>query len=328
MTQSSTPTSLTTPSAGPRTVALRRLDVPAHGAEDVVVDEQGVVWTGTADGSVRRIDETPVGHDVRRVGRTGGRPLGLELLGPDRLLVADAHLGLLAMSRTTGVVERLVTQVGGRPMRFCNNAAVTPEGDVWFSDSSTVHPIERWRADFVEDTRTGRLLRRRVDGEVEVHLEGLGFANGVALAADGSHVCVAETARRTVVRLWLTGERAGTRDLLVDDLPGYPDNIATGSDGLVWVTIASPTDALVERLKTRAPLWVRRAATRLPEPLQPAPQRTVRVQAYAPDGTLVHDLGADAGSFHMVTGVREHGGDVWLGSLEESAVAVLPGAAV
>ncbi|MBV9831069.1 MAG: SMP-30/gluconolactonase/LRE family protein, partial [Marmoricola sp.] len=41
---------------------------------------------------------------------------------------------------------------------------------------------------------------------------------------------------------------------------------------------------------------------------------------------LVHDLDADASDYHMVTGVREHDGDVWLGSLEEAAVAVLPGA--
>ena len=41
------------------------------------------------------------------------------------------------------------------------------------------------------------------------------------------------------------------------DLPGYPDNIARGSDGLIWVTIASPRDPLVERLQ-RGPLWLRR----------------------------------------------------------------------
>lgn len=311
---------------GPRTVGLRRLDVPGPGAEDVVVDERGQVWTGTADGGIHRVD--PVTGETRLVARTGGRPLGLELLDADRLLVADAHLGLLAVSRTTGVVERLVTEVEGRPMRFCNNAAVGAGGEIWFSDSSTVHPIEEWKADFVEDTATGRLLCRRPDGAVEVHLTGLGFANGVALAADESFVCVAETTRRTVVRLWLSGERAGTRDLLAEDLPGYPDNIARGSDGLIWVTIASPVDTVVERLKASAPLWVRKAVTRIPELLQPKPQQTVRVQAYADDGRLVHDLRADAGTYHMVTGVREHHGDVWLGSLEESAVAVLPGAAV
>ena len=40
-------------------------------------------------------------------------------------------------------------------------------------------------------------------------------------------------------------------------------------------------------------------------------------------GRVVHDLEADAAAYHMVTGVREHDGRVWLGSLEEPAVAVL-----
>lgn len=302
------------------TSQLRRIEVPAMGAEDVVVDASGSAWTGTEDGSVWRIATDGA---VTRVGHTGGRPLGIELYGEDRLLIADAHLGLLAMSTTTGVVERLVTEVGGARMVFCNNAAVATNGDIWFSDSSTIHPIERWKADFVEHTETGRLLCRRPDGTVEVHLDGLAFANGVALAADESYVCVAETGRRTVVRLWLTGEEAGATDLLTGELPGYPDNISRGSDGLIWVAIASPLDPVVEMLRTRAPLAVRKAVTRLPAFLQPKPKRTVRVQAFDDTGGLVHDLDADAGSFHMVTGVREHEGEVWLGSLHEPALAVL-----
>jgi hypothetical protein len=45
--------------------------------------------------------------------------------------------------------------------------------------------------------------------------------------------------------------------------------------------------------------------------------------AFADDGSLVHDLSADASSYHMATGVREHEGRVWVGSVEEPAVAVL-----
>jgi hypothetical protein len=37
---------------------------------------------------------------------------------------------------------------------------------------------------------------------------------------------------------------------------------------------------------------------------------------------LVHDLDLDVPGFHMVTGVREHEGRVWMGSLHEPAVAV------
>ncbi|HEY0001464.1 MAG TPA: SMP-30/gluconolactonase/LRE family protein, partial [Actinoplanes sp.] len=231
--------------------------------------------------------------------------------------------GLLAVDPDGGTVESLVDAVDGVVMRFCNNAAVAGDGTIFFSDSSTVHPIDEWKAEMVEVTCTGRLVRRDPGGRVDVLAGGLAFANGVALAADESFVAVAETAARTVVRYWLTGSRAGTKDFLVADLPGYPDNISRGSDALIWVTIASPRDPVVERLQ-RAPMWLRRQVTRIPEALQPAPKRTVRVQAYAADGRLVHDLAVEhPAGFHMATGVREHGGRVWLGSLHEPAVAVL-----
>lgn len=307
---------------------LEVVQVPGSGAEDVLVatggPHEGAVYTGTEDGAVLRVSHD--GRRVTRVGHTGGRPLGLEELPDGRLLVCDAHRGLLALDPGSGAVETLVTAVDGVPMRFCNNAAVAADGTVFFSDSSTRHGIAEWKQDFVRVTRTGRLLRRDPDGTVTVLLDGLAFANGVALATDGSWVAVAETAARTVVRLWLAGPRAGERDLLATDLPGYPDNIARGSDGLVWLALASPRDPVVEGLQ-RAPRWVRRAATSLPEAVQPAPKRVVHVRAVDGDGRVVHDIdlvGSDERrAFHMVTGVREHEGTVWLGSLHEAAVARL-----
>ncbi|MBS2938136.1 SMP-30/gluconolactonase/LRE family protein [Nocardioides sp. J2M5] len=298
--------------------------VPSMGAEDVVVSADGTVFTGTEDGVVWAVDATT--GSVRRVADTGGRPLGLELMPDGDLLVCDARRGLLRLDPGSGEVTVLLDRVDGRPMQFCNNAAVAADGTIWFSDSSLHFGVEQWKDDFVQDTRTGRLLRRDPDGTVTVVLTGLAFANGVALAADESYVAVAETRGRTVVRLWLTGPRAGERDHLVTGLPGYPDNISRGSDGLVWVTIASPVDPLVERLGS-APMVLRRAVTRIPEALQPKPKRSIRVQAYADDGRLVHDLDlaapASGPGYHMVTGVREHDGRVWLGSLHEPSVAVV-----
>lgn len=307
---------------------LRVIAVPGQGAEDVVValdgPDEGAVFTGTEDGTIHRIRAD--GARVEAVAHTGGRPLGIELLPGGRLLVCDARRGLLTVDPGSGAVDVVLDAVDGTALRFCNNAAVAADGTFYFSDSSTVHPIDRWKAEMVEDTRTGRLLRRRPDGQVKVLLGDLAFANGVALAGDESFVAVAETAARRVRRHWLAGPRAGTTDFLVRDLPGYPDNISRGSDGLIWVTIASPRDALVERLQ-RGPLWLRRQVTRIPERLQPAPKRTVRVQAYTVDGRLARDLPTDDSEFrmrfHMATGVREHSGRIWLGSLHEPAVAVL-----
>ncbi|WP_235736145.1 SMP-30/gluconolactonase/LRE family protein [Nocardioides alcanivorans] len=296
------------------------IPVPAMGAEDVLVGHDGAVWTGTEEGSIWRVD--PEDDSVRRVARTGGRPLGLEWLPDGAMLVCDAHRGLLRVDVSTGEVVDLLRIVEGRAMVFCNNAAVSADGGIWFSDSSTMFSIERWKDDFLQGTRTGRLLHRSADGEVQVVLDGLAFANGVALAADESWVAVAETGARTVVRHWLSGARAGRREFLVEGLPGYPDNISRGSDGLVWVTIASPSDPMVERLQ-KAPMVIRRLATKIPERLQPAPKQTVRVQAYDDSGRLVHDLDLEAVGYHMVTGVREHRGRVWMGSLHEGALAVV-----
>jgi sugar lactone lactonase YvrE len=300
------------------------IPVPAHGAEDVVVAthgrDEGAVFTGTEDGSIFRISHD--GQHLERIAHTGGRPLGIEIDLDGRLLVCDAHRGVLRIDTSSGAVEHVTAQVDGTRMVFCNNAAIASDGTVWFSDSSRHFGIDQWKDDFVQNTRTGRLLRLREGGEVEVVLDGLAFANGVALSKDEDYVAVAETGARTVVRHWVTGERAGTRDHLVQDLPGYPDNIARGSDGLIWVSIASPRDPVVERLQTSPP-WLRRQVTRIPERLQPKPKRTVRVQAYDDAGSLVHDCDVETSDYHMVTGVREHEGRVWMGSLHEPAVAVL-----
>jgi sugar lactone lactonase YvrE len=302
--------------------------VPGPGAEDVVVGgpgrDEGAVFTGTEDGSIFRISHD--GQKVERIAHTEGRPLGIEIDLDGRLLVCDARRGVLRIDTASGAVEQVTDSVAGTKMVFCNNAAIATDGTVWFSDSSKHFGIDRWKDDFVQHTRTGRLMRMATDGTIEVVIEGLAFANGVALSAAEDFVAVAETGARTVVRRWLTGDRAGTRDFLVQDLPGYPDNIARGSDGLIWVTIASPRDPAVDLLH-RTPLWLRRMALRLPEAVQPAPKRTARVMAFDAAGTQVHDVVLPADDYHLVTGVREEAGRVWLGSLVEPAVAwfELPG---
>ena len=133
----------------PRTPQLRRIEVPEMGAEDVVIDADGNAWTGTEDGSIFRV--TPAARCDAWVTPAAARS-GWSCSAEGRLLVADAYQGLLAMSTTTGAVERLVTEVDGQRLLLCNNAAVASNGDIWFSDSSTVYRMDQWRADFVEHT--------------------------------------------------------------------------------------------------------------------------------------------------------------------------------
>ncbi len=298
---------------------LSVVPVPGPGAEDVLVGADGRVWTGTEDGGIHVHD--PADGSVVTVVATGGRPLGLEWMPDGRLLVCDAHRGLLAFTEATGDLEVLATEVEGVPMLCTNNAAVAADGTIWFSDSSMVWAVEQWKNDLVEHTCTGRLLRRGRDGDVRVVLSGLSFANGVALTPDEDAVLVAETGTCAIRRVHLVDGEARETTMWLEDLPGHPDNIALGSDGLIWVTIASPRDRVLGLIQ-RAPRAVRGLVRRAPEAVKPTPKATARVMAYDLGGNLVHDLDFDATDWHVATGVREHDGRVWLGSLVQPAIAV------
>jgi sugar lactone lactonase YvrE len=296
------------------------LPVAGTGPEDVAVDQDGNVFTGVHDGRILRLG--PDGGRVETVAETGGRPLGVELAGDGRLIVCDADRGLLRVDPDSGLVETLVAEFAGEPLRLCDNAAVGADGSVYFSDASRRFPLRYWRADLMEHSGTGRLLRRDPGGRVEVLLDGLQFANGVALAADESFVAVAETGAYRISRLWLTGPKAGQRDVLVDNLPGFPDNISTGARGWIWIALASPRNRLLDWAHTKPPR-LRAAMWALPEPLQPQPRRTVWVLAVDEAGQVVCDLQTRGDRFHMVTGVREYGRRLYLGSLVADAVAVV-----
>ncbi len=132
---------------------------------------------------------------------------------------------------------------------------------------------------------------------------------------------VAETGAYRLRRLWLSGDRTGRDDVLVDNLPGFPDNISTGAGGPIWVALASPRDPRLDLLHPRPPV-LRRIAWALPQRLLPE-QRTVWILAVDGSGEVVHDLQDRQPGYHMVTGVREHDGRLYLGSLAERSIAVL-----
>ena len=132
---------------------------------------------------------------------------------------------------------------------------------------------------------------------------------------------VAETGAYRLRRVWLTGDRAGHDEVLLDNLPGIPDNISSGAGGLIWVALPSPRDPRLDLLHPRHPA-LRRLAWALPQRLLPE-QRTVWTIAVDGTGTVVHDLQDQVPGYHMVTGVREHAGRLYLGSLAEHAIAVV-----
>jgi sugar lactone lactonase YvrE len=293
------------------------LPLPGIGPEDVLCAPDGDVLTGLADGRVLRVSAS---GEVRELAQTGGRPLGLEWLPDGRVLICDAARGLLALdleAAQRSSLEVLVDSVEGERFAFCNNAAVARDGTIYFTDSSRRFGVQTWRGALLEHAGDGRLLRRSPDGALDIICDGLEFANGVALSSDERSVLVAETGAYGIERVDVTG--SGARQRFVD-LPGFPDNISTGSDGLVWVAMASVRNPLLDRLHRGDPR-LRNLVWAVPQRLQPGPDQMAWVMAFDESGTVVHDAQGPVRGFFMCTGVREQSGRVWMGSLEARAVA-------
>ncbi|MEL7223169.1 MAG: SMP-30/gluconolactonase/LRE family protein, partial [Bacteroidota bacterium] len=247
-------------------VDVRHLNCTA--CEDVAIDSIGAVYGAAVDGRILKFqanEDTPTA-----LVNTGGRPLGLDFDTTGNLYIADANKGLLRYT-TNGKLEVLSTQHNDRPYLFTDDLEVSPDGRVYFTDASDHWSIHEYKFDLLEHRPAGRLLvydpRTK---QVDLLMDSLYFANGVAVAADTSFVLVNETSSYRTLKYWLKGDKEGQWEVFIDNLPAFPDGISRGSNGIFWLAMISPRNPIIDQLSDQP--FLRKAIARLPDWAQPAPE--------------------------------------------------------
>jgi sugar lactone lactonase YvrE len=289
------------------------------GPEDIAFDDQGRLYTGLEDGRIVRFSSD--GSEVEEYADTGGRPLGLQFdpLDPTRLIVADARKHLIAVNRDRSITV-LATEAGGTPFRFVDDLDIARDGTIYFSDASSKFGADDEVLDLLEHGGHGRLLAyHRATGETEVLLDGLQFANGVALGPDDAFVLVAESGSYRVTRYWLKGPEAGRHDTFADNLPGFPDNINRGPDGIYWLALPSLRVPVLEVLADK-PFW-RKVVSRLPAFLLPGPVLHGVVLGLDDRGDVVRNLQDPSGRISLITSAMARGEWLYLGSFRAPRIA-------
>lgn len=292
------------------------------GPEALLLDTQGFLISGLHDGRVIRT--SPDSHTLEVLANTGGRPLGMALHPDGRLIIADGVKGLLALDANRQVIT-LSTGANGVPFGFTDDVAVDASGRyAYFSDASSRWGYGQDGTAVIEHGGDGRLLRYDFStGTTEVLLDQLQFANGVALGPDENYVLVNETGAYRISRYWLKGERTGTHDLFIDNLPGLPDNLSFNGRDRFWVALYSPRNPLLDGF-AGYPLLRKvmvRALMVIPRPIE----RKAFVIGLDTDGNVIANLqDGSAGNYSPVTTAREYGDWLYLGSLKSTSMARLP----
>jgi sugar lactone lactonase YvrE len=331
-----TPPGFTGPYApNTRLAGLRSIDIGSEvGPEHIAIGPDGKLYAAMESGNLLRMD--PDGGRREVFASTGGRVLGFDFDASGRLIAADPMKGLLAVTPDARV-SVLVDRVGaGDPVRYANSIVVAPDGTIYFTDASTRFAPAEWGGtypasvlDIMEQSASGRVLAHDpATGSTRVVARGLSFANGIALSADGRALFVTETGR---YRIWKID--SGARDLdvqsgspkarvLIDNLPGYPDNLMRGRDGRLWVGLFRPRNPAADGLAQRP--FLRKVLLRLPRSLLPLGTPYGHVFAFDEEGRVTEDLQDPKGAYPETTGATETADRLYIHSLHAHTIGWLP----
>lgn len=281
------------------------------GPEDVAIDSQGRLYGGLKNGDIIRIDSN---DNVSIFANTGGRPLGLHFDANENLIVADAMKGLLKIDQA-GSITVLATEADNLPFGLTDDLDITQDGTIIFSDASSKWGVRQYKNDTLESKPYGRLIAYDPSTkQTDVLLEGLYFANGVALSQDDSFVLVNETWRYRITRLWLKGAQKGQHEIFADNLPGFPDGISSNKDGTFWLAIAAPRNPLLDMSHPYP--WLKKQMSKLPKFLQPKAKPYGFVVALNEEGQVIKTLHDTTGSVvSEITSVEQFGKRLLLGTL-------------
>lgn len=320
-----------------------------RGPESFAADEEGNVYTGTVDGKLWRIGPndsltfiTQMGQNLAECGSSTdfeplcGRPHAVRLDRHGQLIVADSYLGLHSVDPKTGRKTLLVANsqgAGGVPFAFLNGLEISSQtGLVYFTDSSSRWGRRHVKLEVIELNDLGRLLTFDPQtGSVKVLLDSLYMPNGIVLSPDEDFLLLAETSIARILRFWLKGPQAGTTEVVLDNMVGYPDNIRRSDHGTYLVGMSTtrfrrllpPFLDLIAPYPSVKRFLAKVIPLRWYDLLLP---RYALVLELGPDGQTVGSLHDPEGLLTWaVSDVFQHGDRTYLGSTDLPFLPVLEG---
>jgi sugar lactone lactonase YvrE len=299
---------------------------PLHGPEDLALASDGSMYVSSQEGYILKSQSAT--HDIEAWADTGGKPMGVELSSDGVLYIADALKGIIVVNDdlTTRVI---VDTVDDEPLSFVSNLALAPDGKIYFTEATTrFHPKEHGGVgeagffDILEHSASGRLLVYDLQTKMtKVLLTNLNFPHGVSVAEDGRFVLVCETGAYRIRKLWLTSDKFGKSDVIVDNLPGFPDNISRGREGRFWIGLVARRSTLLDAFSNWP--FLRSRVARFPKILRPTLSDEGHVIAINQEGEVLVSLQDHTQTTRAISGAVETDSGLLLTSTTMSDLGIL-----
>lgn len=312
--------------------ALRNVNLiglgDVEGPEDVILDKDDNLYSGNRHGDIVRFF-APDYKRFETFAHIGGHTLGMAFAESGDLYVCVGGMGLYAVN-PDGDVRKLTDEtnrslfsiIDDSRLRLADDLDIAPDGKVYFSEATVRYEMHSWPQDALESRGNGRIIcyDPKTD-KTRTVIKNLVFPNGICTQHDGKAVLFAESWGCRISRYWIEGPKAGTHEVVIPSLPGYPDNINRSSDGNYWCAILGMrTPALDVALKV--PGFRKKMARRIPHDEWLYPNiNTGCVLKFSDAGEILDVMWDDGGENHpMITSMREHKGHLYLGGISNNRI--------
>ncbi|HRP77510.1 MAG TPA: SMP-30/gluconolactonase/LRE family protein [Aquamicrobium sp.] len=317
---------------GVEAIGLGELDGP----EDVIFDQNDNLYCGSRHGDVIRF----FAPDHKRwevFAHIGGHPLGFAFDREGNLHTCVGGMGLFRISPAGEVTKlsdetnrSLLSIVDDSRLRLADDLDIAPDGKVYFSEATVRYEMYDWMVDALEGRGNGRIIcYDPKTNSSRTMLPDLQLPNGICVEKGGQSLLFAETWGCRITRWYFDGPNKGRKEIVVDNLPGYPDNINRASDGSYWCALCGMR-APVFDLALRMPDFRRRMVRKVGRDDWLYPNmNTGCVIKFDADGNILDVLWDLGGEAHpMITSIREHKGWLYLGGIYNNRVGKyrIPGA--
>jgi ribose transport system permease protein len=207
-------------------------------------------------------------------------------------------------------------------LRLANDLDITDDGRIYFSEATVPYEMDEWPVEGIEARGNGRIVCFDTkSGKTHTVLGGLKFPNGICVASDGQSILFAETFGCSIKRYWFDGPKKGAVETVMDNLPGYPDNINLASDVNYWLALVGMRSPALD-LAWKMPGFRLRMAKRVPidEWLFPNLNNGCVVK-FNEKGKILESLwDMHALNHPMITSMREHRGYLYLGGISNNRI--------
>jgi ribose transport system permease protein len=312
---------------GVETIGLGEVEAP----EDVVLDLDNNLYCGNRHGDIIRF----FAPDYKRqevYAHIGGQPLGMAMTEDGTLFVCVGGMGLYkvgpdrSLAKVTDETNRsLLSIIDDSRLRLADDLDIAPDGRIFFSEATVRYEMHEWPTDSLEARGNGRIIcYDPATGKTTTVLRNLVFPNGIVMASDGQSLLFAESWACRISRYWFDGPKKGTVEVIIDDLPGYPDNLNRASDGHYWLAIMGVRSPVFD-LAMKRPAFRRRMSKKLPGDEWLAPNLNtgciVKISETGEILDVMWDLGGE--NHPMITSMREHRGHLYIGGIHNNRIGRL-----